>query len=111
MEKCVFDRDTLFSVVIFRDRVYGEIVKQANKLHHLSSSSILELPNIKDQSFIWYYYSPELGVLNFANSEYKANHYITEAVVVLSADDLTPGGLGQKMLLGLTLDTDFIMVN
>ena len=34
-----------------------------------------------------------------------------EVVVVLSADDLTPGGLAQKMLLGLTLDFDFIMVN
>jgi hypothetical protein len=60
---------------------------------------------------VWYYYSPELAVFNFANSEYKANHNVKEVVVVLSADDLTPGGLAQKMLLGLTLDFDFVMVN
>ena len=27
MEKCVFDRDTLFSFVVFRDRLYADIVK------------------------------------------------------------------------------------
>ena len=52
-----------------------------------------------------------LGIFNLANSEYKQKHQINEVVIVLSAEELTPGGLGQKLLLALTLDMDLIMVN
>lgn len=62
------------------------------------------MPDFDRHFYNWYYYSNNLAVFQFSNDEYRAKHFIKETIVILSTDDLTPGGILQKVLLGLVID-------
>ena len=104
MEKCVFDRDTLFSFVIFTDSNFTQNLKLAD----FTSEELQLMPEFEQYFSEWYYYSNQLPIFNFVNNDYRSRHEIDEVIVILSIDDLIPGGL---KVITWPFDFDTIMVN
>lgn len=104
MEKCVFDRDTLFSFVIFSDSNFTQHLK----LSDFTSEQLKQMPEFEQYLLEWYYYSNQLPVFNFANNDYRSRHDIEEVIVILSIEDLIPGGI---KAITWPFDFDTIMVN
>ena len=107
MEKCVFDRDTLFHFVILSDHNASKHLKFQN----LTSIQLQQTPEYKKYFKNWYYYSNKLPIFNFANDEYISRHQIKEIVIVMSTSDFIKHGIVQKLVLGFFVDYDLAMVN
>lgn len=121
MEKCIFDRDEVFSVLIVRDTTLADELKQLNRNKYSSSddkdaitTSLLGDYN-KDNKFNgWYLYSNERASLSMQMSVYKDKHNILEHFVFLSHEDLKPSSKLTRFLTALVIysyDFDLIIVN
>jgi hypothetical protein len=84
MEKCIFDRDTLFSFFIVADKDLSVKLKELNKAGKLKSEEMIA---IIDQVLGVYHYAAELPIFNLANSEYRQKHAVVERIVILSESD------------------------
>ena len=49
--------------------------------------------------------------MHLANNDYRERHNITEHMVILTESDLAPKNALLRVILGLQLDYDLIMVN
>ena len=68
MERCIFDRDSLFTFFIVQNQDLSAKLQQLNRDEKLKP---VDMVAIMDQVFGVYHYSSELPIFNFANSEYK----------------------------------------
>jgi len=57
-----------------------------------------------------YYFSIELGIINFIDSDFKDRHKIQENAVILNYNDFTGGWL-HRLMMGITFDIDLAIVN
>jgi hypothetical protein len=105
MERCIFDRDTLFTFFILQNEDLSTKLQQLNRDEKLKP---VDMTAIMDQVLGVYHYSSELPIFNLANSEYKSKHAVTEQLVTLSESDFT--SKWTKMLL-FPFDFDLAMVN
>lgn len=62
MEKCVFDRDTLFSFVILDNQNFTDKLKRMNKQIKLTPDLLKAMPDFDLYFYNWYYYSNNLAV-------------------------------------------------
>lgn len=105
MERCIFDRDTLFTFYIMQNEDLSTKLKQLNKDEKLKP---IDMMAIMDQVIGVYHYSSELPIFNLANSEYKSKHAVTQKLVILSESDFASKLI--KMLF-FPFDLDLAMVN
>ena len=106
---CTFNRDVLFSFVIMSDEEEAVALKEWNKLGNLTATEVSE--NYGDSVQAWYYYSNQNAVLMMANNEWRDHHQIEEILVIMTKRDLEPSSIFVSMLLGWSIDYDYIMTN
>ena len=109
---CEFSRDELFSVVLINDVELAGELKRRNKAGNLTVQDLTDIKEVDSDKFsTWYYYSNQAPILAFVNSDWRDSHNIKENLVILSTSDLDPNPYFLRGFLGITLDTDYIMVN
>lgn len=121
MEKCIFDRDEVFSVVIVRNTTLAGELKQLNRNKYSRSddkdaitTSLLDDYNRDNKFDGWYFYSNERASLSMQMSVYKDKHNILEHFVFLSHEDIKPSSKLTQFLTALVIysyDFDLIIVN
>ena len=114
LERCIFDRDSLFSFVIIKNTGFADTLKKKNIAEGLTRDYLKSLHLFESEQYAWFYYSNELGIFNLANSDYFHKHNVTEYITILAVDDIHPKGFIQKFCLfdnNIWIDYDLIMVN
>ena len=84
-------------------------LKERNKQGNLTASEVSE--SYTDSVQAWYYYSNQNAVLMMANNEWRDHHRIEEALVIMAKRDLEPSSIFVSVLLGWSIDYDYIMTN
>ncbi len=123
MEKCIFDRDDVFNILIVRETALANELKQMNRNKYSKSD---DQPTIQDKLLAeysrqnklcaWYFYTNERALLSLQISDYRDRHNTMQHFVILSKDDFKPATflgpvLGFIVGLGFWYDFDFIVVN
>ena len=123
MEKCIFDRDDVFNILIVRETALANELKQMNRNKYSKSD---DQPTIQDKLLAeysrqnklcaWYFYTNERALLSLQISDYRDRHNTIQHFVILSKDDFKPATflgpvLGSIVGLGFLYDFDFIVVN
>ena len=97
-----------------KDEVVADALRDRIKTENnytVASSGFFNNTENRGQVKYWYYYSNQLPILHLANNDYRERHNITEHMVILTESDLAPKNALLRVILGLQLDYDFIMVN